>query len=98
MEKYEVLLVIDGVHEKDSFEKHLKKEGFIPIENENFAYVGEANLPLFNTRAYIFDVLKKALTLSNTKSCTFICKLGENPFEKYIFDESRKNFNQIFDT
>lgn len=85
MKNYKVLLVIDKVNNLEIFEKHLKKEGFLPIKNEKLAYQGEANLPLMNTKAYIFDVLKKACQLSNTLSCTFIYQLGDNPFEKYIF-------------
>ncbi len=95
MDKYEVLLLINGVNDKKSFEKHLKKEGFEAIENEEFAYIGHASLPVMNTRAFIFDVLKKALSLSNTKSCSFICKLGENPFETYAFNESKKSFEEV---
>lgn len=97
MSKYEVLLVVDGLHVKDkiAFEKHLKKEGFLPIDREEFAYQGEANLPIMNTRAYIFDVLKKALTLSKTKTCTFVCQIGENPLENYIYNEDTKNFDEV---
>lgn len=95
MENYEILLVVDRVNEREVFEKHLKKEGFLPIENEELAYKGEANLPIMNTRAYIFDVLKKALKLSNTKTCTFICQLGGNPLEKYAFSKDDKNFKEI---
>lgn len=94
-DEYEVLLVIDGINEKIPFEKHLKKEGFLQIIGEDFAYQGKAHLPLMNTRAYIFDVLKKALKLSNTKTCTFICQLGENPLEKYAFNEEAKDFKVI---
>ncbi|PID48227.1 MAG: hypothetical protein CR967_00965 [Proteobacteria bacterium] len=95
MNEYEVLLVVDGVNEKIPFEKYLKKEGFLAIEGEDFAYQGRAHLPLMNTRAYIFDVLKKALKLSHEKTCKFICKLGENPLESYEFVEKDKDFRQI---
>ncbi len=89
---YEVLLVIHGINEKIPFENHLKKEGFLPIEGEEFAYQGKASLPLMNTRAYIFDVLKKALELSKTPTCKFVCGLGDNPLETYEFKEDIKNF------
>ncbi len=84
--KYEVLLVVDGVRDKDSFDKHLKKEGFRLVEGEDFAYEAKASLPLMNTRAYIFDVLKKALKKSHTKTCHFIFSLGDNPLEKYAYE------------
>ncbi len=89
---YEVLLVVYGVNKKAPFENHLKKEGFQAIEGEEFAYQGKASLPLMNTRAYIFDVLKRALELSKTSTCKFICQLGENPLETYEFKEDIKNF------
>lgn len=97
MSDYEVLLVVESLHVKDkeAFEKHLKKEGFLAINGEEFAYQGKANLPLMNTRAYIFSVLKKAMELSNTKTCAFICSLGENPLEKYKYDEKIENFNEV---
>lgn len=95
MNSYEVLIVVDGVGEKEPFDKHLKKEGFLAIDGEEFAYQGKANLPLMNTRAYIFDVIKKALKLSNTKTCTFICQLGENPLERYRYEEETKEFEEF---
>lgn len=95
MNRYEVLLVIDGINDKTGFEKHLKKEGFLPIKGEDFAYQGTANLPLMNTRAYIFDVLKKAMSLSDTKTCSFVCQLGTNPIEKYQYNTKLKNFIEI---
>lgn len=95
MTKYEVLLVVDGINNKTNFEKHLKKEGFLAIANEEFAYQGKANLPIMNTRAFIFNVLKKAMTLSDTKVCNFICQLGENPLEKYQYDIKLKDFIEV---
>lgn len=96
MNKYEVIVVVSGdINNKNEFEKYLKKEGFSNIENEEFAYQAFATLPLMNTRAFIFGVLKKALELSKTPTCQFICQLGENKLEKYIYDEKIKNFKEL---
>ncbi len=89
---YEILLVLEAVENKQIFEKHLIKEGFKKIENEPFAYSAKANLPLMNTRAYIFGVLKEAMELSKNDSCRFICQLGNNEFECYKYDENLKTF------
>ncbi len=87
MKKYEVLLLVDAICDLCPFEEHLKKEGFLPVENEELAYVAYTDLPIMNTRAFIFETLKNAFKLSNTHSCIFACKLGENPAENYLFDE-----------
>lgn len=96
---YDVLLVISGLHVNaktlEIFEKHLKKEGFLKIENEEFAYIGKASLSLMHTRAFIFDILKKAMQLSKIDQLSFICQLGNNPFESYIYDRSIKSFQKI---
>jgi len=54
-----VTLVIDvqGLKDKSIFDKHLSKEGFTLIKDEDFAYKGTAHTHLFNTRAYIMDVI-----------------------------------------
>ena len=38
-----VALVVDakGLENRQLFEKHLKREGFLPIEGEDFAYLRE---------------------------------------------------------
>ena len=90
-----VLLVIDiqDLKDKTKFDKHLKKEGFLPIENENFAYEGEAHTHLFNTRAYIMDVISKGLEKSDFDSCKLMFQVGENPMEAYAYNHKKKNFS-----
>lgn len=99
VKSYEVLLVVDGLHVKDvlAFEKHLKKEGLLKIENEAFAYLGKATLSLMHTRAFLFGTLKQAMNLSSTKNLSFTCLLGENPLEKYIFSQKDKTFKEILE-
>lgn len=95
--KYEVVLVLQGLHVKsiDTFEKHLKKEGFSKIENEEFAYIGYATLSLMHTRAFIFDTLKNAMKLTGIKNLSFIAQMGENPLETYKYCEKDSNFQEI---
>lgn len=85
MNEYEVILVVKAVNDKASFEKSLKKEGFSPIDGEEFAYMGKAHLPLMNTRAFIFDVLSKAVSKDELVDFSFVCQLGENTMEKYRY-------------
>lgn len=82
-----VLLVVDivGLKDVDTFNKHLKKEGFKQIKGENFAYEGEAHTHLYNTRAYIIDVVSKGLAKSNFTDCKIIFQIGENPMETYTY-------------
>ncbi len=91
---YEILLVVMGVENKTPFEKYLKKEGFQAVKNEEFAYNGVTNLPLMNTRAFIFNVLKKAMELSNTKELSFACQLDKNELEFYKYDRKINDFTQ----
>lgn len=99
VKSYEVLLVVDGLHVKDviAFEKHLKKEGLLGVENEPFAYLGKATLSLMHTRAFLFETLKTAMKLSSTKELSFTCLLGENSLEKYFFSQKDKTFKEILE-
>ena len=83
-----VLLVVEviGLKDKVIFEKHLKKEGFTPIEEEELAYHGETTTHLFSTRAYILEVVTKGLKKSGFDTCKIIFQVGENPMESYCFN------------
>ncbi len=89
-----VILIVDieNLSDKLIFEKHLKREGFLAIEGEEFAYEGEAHTHLFNTRAYIFEVMTKALAKVSFSICKIIFQIGENPMEAYIFNKDKKEF------
>ena len=89
-----VVLVVDitGLQDKDIFNKHLKKEGFKQIIGEDFAYEGEAHTHLFNTRAYIIEVVSKGLAKTDFNDCKIIFQIGENPMETYIYNKDKKDF------
>ena len=54
-----VLLDVVGLEDRDKFEKHVKKRGFIKVENEDFVYTGNSTTTTFATKAYILEVFKK---------------------------------------
>lgn len=88
--EYDVILVIDAFDatHKEKFDKHLKKEGFDVVDTDEFAYTAKAHLPLMNTRAFIFDVLKKAFEKICIEKSHFIFQLGDNGFERYEFSNA----------
>ena len=63
MDGIEVLVLLDvgGLEDKEKFEKHVKKEGFNPVEGEDFVYTGHSTTTTFSTKAYILEVFKKGL-------------------------------------
>ena len=89
-----VVLVVDivGLQDIDIFNKHLKKEGFKQIAGEEFAYEGEAHTHMFNTRAYIIEVVSKGLAKTNFSDCKIIFQIGENPMEAYVYNKNKKDF------
>lgn len=89
-----VILVVDveGLNDQVVFEKHLKKEGFTPILGESFAYEGDTTTHLFSTRAFIMEVVGKALAKSGFLECRIMFQVGENPMETYRFDTSSQEF------
>jgi len=91
-----VLLIVEveGLKDKTLFEKYLKKEGFTPIENEIFAYEGNATTHLNSTRAYILEILHKALKITSFSTCKIIFQVGENPLEAYVFNKNNNNFKE----
>lgn len=92
----EVLLIVEvsDLAEKKIFEKHLKKEGFIVISGEDFAYEGNTTTHLFSTRAFILEVVEKGLMKSGFSTCKIIFQVGENPMEAYIYDTLHHVFNE----
>lgn len=61
MEELDVLVLLDvaGLEDKEKFEKHVKREGFSPVEGENFVYTAKSTTTTFSTKAYILEVFKK---------------------------------------
>ncbi|MDR3346305.1 MAG: hypothetical protein LBS73_03925 [Campylobacteraceae bacterium] len=80
-----VLLQFDGGKNRERFDAYLKDEGFDTIEGEADAYMGFSTTPVFNTRAYIFEVFSKAFAIAEIEQCKLICQIGGNEFEGYEY-------------
>ncbi|MDR2080605.1 MAG: hypothetical protein LBP54_01805 [Campylobacteraceae bacterium] len=81
----EVLVVLDikEFSNQKEFEEYVLKEGFECVEP--FAYAGVSTTPVFNTRAYIFEVFLKAFEAAGVEECRLICQIGSNPPEAYLY-------------
>lgn len=90
-----LIVEVEGLTDKTIFEKHLKKEGFTPILDEEFAYEGNTTTHMFSTRAFILEVVEKGLKKSGFESCRIIFQVGENPMEAYLFDREKDTFEQV---
>ena len=92
-----VILIVDvkGLKDRVLFEKHLKKEGFTPIEDEDFAYEDEATTHLNNTKAYILNIVKSGLKKTEFEKCKIIFQVGENPMEAYEFNKKEDEFDGV---
>jgi len=90
----EVILVVNmpDLGDKEVFEKHLKREGFRPIENEPFSYLGETDTPKVNTVLYIFSAIERAMQKSGTSSGSIIFQIGQYPMEAYRYDKKEIRF------
>ena len=87
-----VLLDVVGLEDIDRFEKHVKKEGFIKVENEDFVYTGNSTTTTFATKAYILEVFKKGLQKSGFESASLVFLLNETPYPPYIYDKNTNDF------
>lgn len=92
----ELILVVDvqGLEDTEMFNKHLKKEGFIKVEEEEFVYTATSNTTTFSTKAYILEVVKVGLNKSGFKECKLIFQLDELPWQAYKFDHSTNDFEE----
>ncbi|MDD2383761.1 MAG: hypothetical protein PHN18_06180 [Sulfurospirillaceae bacterium] len=93
----QVILIVEanGLQDQEIFENHLKKEGFLPIEGESFAYEGTATTHLFSTRAYILEVVGKGLQKAGFNGCKIVFEVGKNPMEAYLFNVSKNLFEAV---
>ncbi len=94
----DVLVAIDAENLKDeaAFVRHLVEEGFEEIpEEEGLVFTGVSSTPVMHTRAYILEVLTKALERSPASLCNFVCQIGENPFESYCFSREKGMFIEV---
>ncbi|MGJ0333434.1 hypothetical protein NG752_05365 [Aliarcobacter cryaerophilus] len=87
-----VLLDVVGLEDIDKFEKHVKKEGFIKVENEDFVYTGNSTTTTFATKAYILEVFKKGLQKSGFETASLVFLLNETPYPPYIYDKNTNDF------
>ncbi|MGJ0289934.1 hypothetical protein NG749_06305 [Aliarcobacter cryaerophilus] len=87
-----VLLDVVGLEDIDKFEKHVKKEGFIKVENEDFVYTGNSTTTTFATKAYILEVFKKGLQKSGFEDASLVFLLNETPYPPYIYDKNTNDF------
>jgi len=90
-----VLLEVKGLQNIEKFEKHLKKEGFKKIENEEFVYAGNSTTITFATKAYILEVFKKALQKSGFDSANLVFLLNETTYPPYYYDKNTNSFELV---
>ncbi|OCL87727.1 hypothetical protein AAX26_00815 [Aliarcobacter thereius] len=87
-----VLLDVVGIVDKDRFERHVKKEGFIKVDGEEFVYTGHSTTTTFSTKAYILEVFKKGLQKAGFSSASLVFLLNETPYPTYIYDKNTNDF------
>jgi hypothetical protein len=92
----EVLVIVDVTRLKDKeiFEKHVIKEGFLKVPNEEFVYTGKSTTTTFSTKAYILEVFKKGLQKTEFESCNMIFLLNETPYPPYVYDKTTNDFEE----
>lgn len=92
-----MILIVDvkGLEDRELFDKHLKKEGFKSVEDEESAYEGDTTTHLESTKAYILDVVIKGLKKSDFDTCKIIFQVGENPMEAYVFNKKDDGFDGV---
>ena len=97
MDGIEVLVLLDvgGLEDKEKFEKHVKKEGFKPVEGEDFVYTATSTTTTFSTKAYILEVFKKGLQKNKFNDANLIFLLNETPYPAYYYDKTTNDFEEV---
>ncbi|MBL3520553.1 hypothetical protein ACNSOP_06245 [Aliarcobacter lanthieri] len=90
-----VLLEVEELKNIEIFEKHIKKEGFKKVEDEEFVYTGSSTTTTFSTKAYILEVFKKGLQKSGFNSANLIFLLNETPYPPYYYDKNTNEFELV---
>ena len=90
-----VLLDVGGLEDKEKFEKHVKKEGFKPVEGEDFVYTATSTTTTFSTKAYILEVFKKGLQKNVFNDANLIFLLNETPYPAYYYDKETNDFELL---
>lgn len=94
----EVIVAIDveGLTNEEAFVSHLEGEGLERLEDEEgYLFSGISSTPVMHTRAFIMEVVGKALQKSPANFCNMVCIIGENPMESYRFDIASKTFEEV---
>lgn len=96
MTDIEVLVIVDvtGLKDKEIFEKHVIKEGFIKVPDEEFVYTGKSTTTTFSTKAYILEVFKRGLQKTEFESCNMVFLLNETPYPPYVYDKTTNDFEE----
>ncbi|MDX9796120.1 MAG: hypothetical protein RBT24_04770 [Arcobacteraceae bacterium] len=96
MTDIELLVILDviGLKDKEIFEKHVIKEGFIKVPDEEFVYTAKSTTTTFSTKAYILEVFKKGLQKTEFESCNMVFLLNETPYPAYVYDKSTNDFEE----
>ena len=90
-----VLLEVTDLENQEIFEKHVKKEGFTKVENEEFVYTAKSSTTLFATKAYILEVFKKGLQKTTFTKASLVFLLNETPYPPYEYDKSTNDFEVV---
>jgi len=96
LQDIELLVILDvtGLKDKEIFEKHVIKEGFIKVPNEEFVYTAKSTTTTFATKAYILEVFKKGLQKTHFESCNMVFLLNETPYPAYVYDKTTHAFEE----
>ncbi len=98
--EYDVLVVVEveNLEDKTSFDKHLRREGLKEIEGEEFAYIGKASTPLLNTMAFVQDAVKKALKKGKDfNECKMAMWLGESGPKSFVYNKTEEEFKEVIE-
>lgn len=97
MQDIELLVILDvvGLKDKEIFEKHVMKEGFLKVPQEEFVYTAKSTTTTFSTKAYILEVFKKGLQKTSFDSCNMVFLLNETPYPPYVYDKNTNNFEEV---
>ncbi len=97
MENIELLVIleVENLKDKESFEKHLIKEGFQTVPQEEFVYTAISSTTTFATKAYILEVFRKGLEKTEFDSCSMVFLLNETPYPAYTYDKTTNNFEEV---
>ncbi|OCL83745.1 hypothetical protein [Arcobacter porcinus] len=87
-----VLLDVVGIEDRDRFERHVKKEGFVKVDGEEFVYTGHSTTTTFSTKAYILEVFKKGLQKAGFSTASLVFLLNETPYPAYYYDKDTNDF------